>query len=113
LLRYRTEYYEKLFPWIADLVGDDVPDSSIDLGGGEAEPTDDPAKGWLTDAEYQNLSATDRNQLALERWRTKTRKSNWAIGRDYERFIGYNYETLGYDVAFLEPLKAFRTWGVM
>jgi hypothetical protein len=111
LLRYRTEYYEKLCPWIVDLVGDDVPDSSVDLSGARSEPTDDPVKAWLTDAEYQNLSATEKNQLALERWRTKTRKSNWAIGRDYERFIGYNYETLGYDVAFTGAVEGLQDMG--
>jgi hypothetical protein len=99
LLRYRAEYYEKLFPWIMDYIGDDVPDEALDLSGPKAELTDDPVKRWLNDAEYQRLSRTEKNQLALDRW-SSSRRSNWEIGRDYERFIGYNYETLGYDVAF-------------
>lgn len=69
LLRYRAEYYEKLFPWIVDFIGDDVPDSSVDISGPQAEPTDDPVKTWLNDAEYRNLSVTEKNQLALDRWR--------------------------------------------
>jgi hypothetical protein len=110
LMRYRVEYYEKIFPWIADFVGDDVPDDAIDLSGSAAEPTDDPAKIWLSDAEYQNLSAVEKNQLALDRWRTSP-KTNWQVGRDYERFIGYNYETLGYDVAFTGAVEGLQDMG--
>lgn len=42
LVRYRVEYYEKIFPWIIDYVGDDVmtfPTTPVDLSGPEAEPT--------------------------------------------------------------------------
>ncbi len=60
LLRYRAEYYEKLFPWIIEFIGDDVPDSSVDISGPQAEPTDDPVKAWLNDAEYRNLSVTEK-----------------------------------------------------
>lgn len=111
LMRYRVEYYEKLFPWISEFVGDDVPDDAVDLSGSlTEEPTDDPVKRWLSDAEYRNLSALEKNQLALERWRTGP-KTNWQIGRDYERFIGYNYETLGYDVAFTGAVEGLQDMG--
>lgn len=88
-MRYRAEYYEKLFPWLADYVGDDVPDFAVEVGG-TTETSDDPVRIWLTEAEYKNLSIIEKNQMALERWKTKKR-SNWEIGREYERFIGYNY----------------------
>jgi hypothetical protein len=110
LLRYRTEYYEKLFPWITEYVGDDVPDTAVDLSSSPAEPTDDPVKNWLNDAEYQKLSVVERNQLALDRWRT-SKKSSWQIGRDYERFIGYNYESLGYDVTFTGAIEGLQDMG--
>ena len=89
-MRYRVDYYEKLFPWIIEYIGDDVPDEAIDLSGSKTEPTDDPVKRWLNDAEYQKLSTTQKNQIALDRWKS-SHKSLWEIGRDYERFIGYNY----------------------
>lgn len=110
LMRYRVQYYEKLFPWIADYVGDDVPDEAVDLSGSQAEPTDDPVKRWLNDAEYERLSETDKNQLALDRWKTSS-KSRWQVGRDYERFIGYNYETLGYDVEFTGAIEGLQDMG--
>lgn len=110
LMRYKSEYYEKLFPWITEYVGNDVPDDVIDLSGSKADPTDDPAKRWLNDTEYQRLSVAEKNQLALDRWRS-SRKSLWEIGRDYERFIGYNYETLGYDVDFTGAIAGFQDMG--
>lgn len=108
--RYRVDYYEKLFPWITEYIGDDVPDEAVDLSGSKAEPTDDPVKRWLNDAEFQKLSTSQKNQLALDRWKS-SRKSLWEIGRDYERFIGYNYETLGYDVIFTGAIHGFEDMG--
>jgi uncharacterized membrane-anchored protein YhcB (DUF1043 family) len=110
LLRYRAEYYEKLFPWITDFVGDDVPDEAVDLSGLQVEPADDPVRRWLTDAEYQRLSNSEKNQLALDRWKA-TAKTRWEVGRDYERFIGYNYETLGYDVEFTGAIEGLQDMG--
>lgn len=110
LMRYRVEYYEKLFPWITEFVGDDVPDAAVDLSGSKAEATDDPVRRWLTDAEYNRLSDAEKNQLALDRWKA-TPKSRWEIGRDYERFIGYNYETLGYDVEYTGAIEGFQDMG--
>jgi hypothetical protein len=108
-MRYRAEYYEKLFPWLADYVGDDVPDFAVEVGG-TTETSDDPVRIWLTEAEYKNLSIIEKNQMALERWKTKKR-SNWEIGREYERFIGYNYESLGYDVIFTGAIHGFEDMG--
>jgi hypothetical protein len=110
VMRYRVEYYEKLFPWIIEYVGDDVPDIAVDLSASLAEPTDDPVKHWLNDSEYQNLSIVEKNQLALDRWRL-SKKTRWQIGRDYERFIGYKYETLGYDVAFTGAIDGLQDMG--
>lgn len=110
LMRYRVEYYEKLFPWIVEYVGDDVPDEAVDLSGLQADPSDDPVRRWLTEAEYQRLSDVEKNQLALDRWRSRP-KTSWEIGRDYERFIGYNYETLGYDVTFPGAIEGLQDMG--
>src|SRR5207249_2985932 len=49
---------------------------------------------WLTDAEYKKLPNIEKYQLALHRYWQK-KKSRWEIGRDYERFIGYQYEKSG------------------
>ena len=112
LMRYRVEYYENLFPWLADYVGDDVPDFAVEASEARDTNSDDPVKAWLTDAEYQKLSTLEKNQMALDRWKASSRrKSNWEIGRDYERFIGYTYETLGYDVTFTGAIQGFEDMG--
>jgi Restriction endonuclease len=109
IARYRVDYYEKLFPWIVDYVGDDVPDYAVDLSNAEQE-ADDPASRWLTPAEYQKLSSAEKYQKALDNWR-KRKKSNWDIGRDYERYVGYLYETMGYDVRFSGAIDGFEDMG--
>lgn len=110
ILRYRVEYYEKLFPWIADYVGDDVPDDAVDLSGSENDASDDPASKWLSKAEYEKLSAAEKYQKALDNW-AKRKKSNWEIGRDYERYVGYLYETMGYEVEFTGAIEGFEDMG--
>jgi hypothetical protein len=112
LMRYRVQYYEKLFPWIADYVGDDVPDETVDLSGSQAEPTDDPVRYWLNDAEYRRLSETDKNQLALDRWKTSS-KSRWEVGRDYERFIGYNSKRSATTLNLRGRLRGFKIWAAI
>jgi Restriction endonuclease len=110
LLKYRVEYYENLFPWIIDYVGDDVPDYAVDLSGSENDTGDDPASNWLTKAEYEKLPSAEKYQKALDNW-AKRKKSNWEIGRDYERYVGYLYETMGYDVEFTGAIEGFEDMG--
>lgn len=105
VLKYKLEYYENLFPWLVDFTGEDVDDlirqitERKERGKEELEEPDDPVKKWLTQAEYSRLSTVERNQRALDRyWRKK--KSKWEIGRDYERYIGYLYESRGYAVYY-------------
>lgn len=108
-LQYRVEYYEKLFPWLTQYIGDDVPDAAVEANG-SADASDDPVKLWLTEAEYEMLSTIEKNQIALDRWKRKKR-SNWEIAREYERFIGYNYESLGYDVTYTGAILGFEDMG--
>lgn len=60
---------------------------------------EDPATGYLPRAEYMSRTPAERGDIALSRyWRRK--KSSGEIGRAYERYVGYLYETQGYDVSF-------------
>jgi hypothetical protein len=100
--KYLLRYYESLFPWLVDFRGEDLddlirkklaPDAKVE------EEVDDPARRWLTEAEYRNLPKTEKYQLALDRYWSK-KKSPWEIGRDYERYIGYVYEQDGFNVYY-------------
>ena len=110
ILRYRLEYYEKLFPWIEDYVGDDVPDSVVDVSREALTTDDDPAANWLTKAEYEKLPTGSKYQRALDNW-NKRKKTHWEIGRDYERYVGYLYETMGYDVQFTGAIEGYEDMG--
>lgn len=110
IIRYRVEYYERLFPWITEYVGDDVPDDVVAVGASEEDSNEDPVSRWLSPADYKRLSPAKRNQMALDRWRVSP-KTRWEIGREYERFIGYTYESKGYDVIFSGAIEGMQDMG--
>jgi hypothetical protein len=109
------EYYEALFPWLIEFRGEDLDDLIRQTSENHEVPVEsesdvDPAKVWLTEAEYNTLSNVEKYQLALTRyWRKKKRP--WELGRDYERYVGYLYETAGYQVYYQGIIKGFEDFG--
>jgi len=103
--KYLLQYYENLFPWLVDFRGEDLDDLIKQILGGPKKEGEyeiegyDPVRKWLTKAEYEKLPRVEKFQLALNRYWSK-KKTKWEIGRDYERYIGYLYETEGYDVYY-------------
>ncbi|AXX97357.1 restriction endonuclease [Profundibacter amoris] len=113
-LKYRIDFYEKYFPWIMDVTGDSLEEF---LNAQEAivsppleSQNDDPVRNMLSQQEYAAFSTAERNQLALDRWKSK-RKSNWEIGRMYERYIGYLYEEQGNRVEYFGAIKGLDDLG--
>ncbi|RJO61138.1 MAG: hypothetical protein C4542_07160 [Dehalococcoidia bacterium] len=115
ILKYKLEYYESLFPWLIDFSAEGidelieqtmVPKDTL----GVLEENDDAAKIWLTQAEYSNLSNPEKYQIALDRY-WKRKKTNWEIGRDYERYVGYIYEQKGYTVTYKGIVAGFEDLG--
>ena len=104
--KYIIEYYEALFPWLREYVGfnSDELIKSIYLESNSEE--EDPVSFYITKSEFENLSVTERNQRALDRYWNRS-KDPWQIGRDYERYIGYLYEIKGFKVQYhgIEKLK--------
>lgn len=98
---YIITYYESLFPWLREYVGNDKDEfiKEVSFDNHEMVDEDDPVKRYLTSTEYSTMSSTEKNQLALDRYRT-SKKSPYIIGRDYERYIGYQYESQGYKVEY-------------
>jgi hypothetical protein len=115
-LRYLLQYYEALFPWLIEFKDENVEDLLVQLSDAEgsarvgADESEDSVRRWVDEAEYRSLSTTERNQLALDRYRRK-RKSKWEVGRDYERYVGYLYEKRGYAVRYQGILQGFEDLG--
>lgn len=112
MLIYQAQlaYYESLFPWLTDFK--EAPDEVVKLAGNtsNADQNNDPAKRFLSSGEWESLSKTEKFQKSLERY-WKRHKSKWEIGRDFERFIGYEYEMDGYDVTYFGVIKGFEDMG--
>ena len=115
-LRYRLLFLESSFPWMQDLTGDTLSEyiTNLEALSNSApdvqDESDDPVRNYLAEAEYRNLSPADRNQLALDRWKER-RKSPWEIGRDYERYVGFELESDGYEVAYFGAVEGFDDLG--
>jgi hypothetical protein len=116
VLKYKLEYYENLFPWLIDFTGEDIDDLIRQIierkgkGREELQELDDPVKKWLSQSEYTKLPTVERNQRALDRYWQKP-KTKWEIGRDYERYIGYLYESMGYSVFYQGIIEGLNDLG--
>ena len=80
ITRNLIRYYESLFPWLPEFVGEDVDDliEQVVKKGQKEDDQDDPVKFYLTGGEYAKLSVIERNQRALDRYWSK-KKSSWEI----------------------------------
>ncbi|MHC4394510.1 MAG: hypothetical protein ACYS1A_02530 [Planctomycetota bacterium] len=112
ITRNLIKYYEALFPWLPEFVGEDLDELIEQVARKEEkeDTQDDPVKFYLTKGEYKKLSTTERNQRALDRYWAK-KKSSWQIGRDYERYIGYIYESKGYAVYYQGIVEGLEDLG--
>lgn len=109
---YIIEYYEGLFPWLVDLKDIDNDDLTVLVESQEQNGNSglDMASKWLTEKEYSNLTSIDKYQKALDRYQA-SKKSKWQIGRDFERYIGYQYEQQGYTVEYRGIVDGFEDLG--
>ena len=91
---YELEYLRSLFPSIDDIIETDYRELQV----GTEIPDSDPARRYLSKAEWDKLSDAERDQLALDRYVESRKKSRWQIGRDYELAVAYEYMQKGYVV---------------
>ncbi|MDP8202342.1 MAG: restriction endonuclease [Candidatus Tenebribacter burtonii] len=101
IAKYFVSYYESLFPWLQDFIGDNLDSLIRQIREDEMskEENEDPVRHYVSHGEYETLSTMERNQKALDRYKS-SRKEPWKIGRDFERYVGYIYETKGYNVYY-------------
>lgn len=114
IIKYKINYFEKLFPWLSDLIAIDENDEipvKIDAEDAVGKDSEDRVKDWLTQEEYRVLPSVERNQKALDRYLESRYKSKWHIGRDYEMYIGYVYEQKGYSIEYKGIIDGFDDLG--
>ena len=115
LLEYQLLIYESLFPWLPEyrtVTPSDV-ERLVELSGATDESGENEyssMRHWLSPDEYASLSSCEKYQLALDRYMSRS-KSNWEIGIEYERYVGYLYEQDGYTVTYSGALQKLEDMG--
>jgi len=113
LLEYQLASYEEYFPFLVEY-REAILDESVELRDAalqslvEADPA--LSRGYLSRQEYDRLSKIQKFQLALDRYWERP-KSQWEIGRIYERYMGYLYEQEGWHVTYEGILKGYEDFG--
>jgi len=102
--------YESLFPWLEEFKKVDIDKAVKYVNETRSDEEYDRISDYLSPAEYKTLSSAKKSQLALDRYK-KHRKSDWEIGIDYERYIGYLYETQGYKVSYTGAIDYLKDMG--
>lgn len=112
-LEYQLKAYEEYFPQLEDY-RDLILDERVPLSAGSDNlqelQTADPSQLYVSREEWERLPVTERNQLALDRYLARP-KSDWEIGRYYERYLGYLRETSGWVVTYHGALRGFEDLG--
>lgn len=109
--QYQLEYAIKMFPALSDFLETDYRQLPVSEFLDFKSDNHDCVRDYLTKEEYALLSSSERNQLALDRYRESHRKTNWQIGRDYELYVGYMYEQKGYKVDYYGSYNGLEDLG--
>jgi len=113
IISYKINYFEKLFPWLSELIAEDESEEiPVRIEGDiKYDNNEDRVKNYLTPEEYKRLPSVEKNQMALDRYLRNRFKSKWAIGRDYEMYVGYIFEKNGYSIEYKGILDGFEDLG--
>jgi hypothetical protein len=105
--------YKEYFPFLEEYE-EMILDESVPLSGNEdnleALEEADPVLKYVPKSEYEKLSISERNQLAIDRY-LKSNLSQAAIGRFYERLLGYQFESKGWTVDYFGIVKGYEDLG--
>ena len=94
--QYQLAYLLELFPNLNDVIECEF--NQLPMIEVNALSDYDATRDYLSKEEYERLTVTERNQLALDRYNESHNKTKWQIGRDYEQYVGYQYRKKGYEV---------------
>lgn len=111
-LEYQLKSYKEYFPFLEEFE-EEILAEQIDFSSENADSVVDDidrAAIFLSKEEFEKLPVTERNQLALDRYIDR-HKEKWEIGRLYERFLGFKYESEGWEVSYIGAVKGFEDMG--
>ncbi len=97
---YKYEFLLNAFPDISNYIDKEEELLRIAeyMSYKDCDETRDRTRDFLSDEEWKNLSVTAKNQLALDRYVKGRKKSEWAVGRDYEMSCAHSLRSKGYGV---------------
>jgi len=105
---YRLEYLIRQIPKLEEVLENETPIvTDVD---DEQEPLVEVARRWVNEEEWFGMPEPQRYQLALDRYQAR-KKTDWQIGREYERYVGYLYEIDGFDVEYHGAIKGLADLG--
>lgn len=113
IAQYQIEYYENIAPFLIDLKEEvELPteEEQQNYRKYTEQEREDKTTEFLSVEEYRKLSTSEKNQLALDRYWSRP-KSKAHIGKIYERYVGYLYETKGYEVEFVGIIRGLEDLG--
>ncbi len=110
---YKYEYILSIFPIIAEYAENEEDLLSIAEASSieEIEENRDRSRDYLSNEEWNRLSTSERNQLALDRYISR-QKSKWQIGRDYEMCCAHYLEQRNFGVCRNGIEKGFEDMGI-
>lgn len=109
---YKYEYLLSIFPELKRYVDDEEALVSLDrsISYDDFKENRDCSQDYLSQEEWNKLSTAERNQLALDRYKTKP-KSNWRVGIEYEMYIEYLLRLNGYKTIPFGSLNGLNDLG--
>lgn len=108
-----VDYYESIAPFLIDFkeeIADEEEDAQEWLRDYSDEEREDATTRFLTKSEYRTLPPGERNELALRRYWERHHSAS-TIGKMYERYVGYWYESQGYSVEYNGIFKGYEDLG--
>lgn len=112
VLEYKMRNFEAVAPFLTEIEEEMPQDDELwALEEYSEEESEDMVTRFVTKDEYRKMSVSERNQLALDRYWTRRKKSKWLIGKIYERFVGFLYEKDGWQVEYFGIKKRYEDYG--
>jgi hypothetical protein len=106
LANYLLDYCRYLAPWLDEYIGleakelDELIREIHTSWEKREEEFEEEVRRHFGPKAYEGLTPTEKLQRKLDWYWEKPNKSDWQIGRDYERYIGYLYEKDGWNVHY-------------